>query len=55
MANLYSMFETNNDEKDVITINHPSVTIHVKQDTSIDLKNYISNARVLVQYLGEQI
>lgn len=43
----------NNDKKDVITINHPSVTIRVEQDTNIELRNYTSATKIVIEYLGD--
>lgn len=43
----------NNGEKDVITISHPSVTIRVKRNTNIELRNYTSATKIVIEYLGE--
>lgn len=42
MTNLYSMLETNTDE-----------TVHLNKNIQAELKNYASDARAFVQYLGE--
>ena len=43
----------NNGEKDSITLNDHKVTINLKKDIKAELKNYTKDARLVVQYLGE--
>lgn len=43
----------NNGEKDSITLNNHKKTVHLNKNIQAELKNYTSDARVFVQYLGE--
>ena len=43
----------NNGEKDSITLNNHKVTIHLDKDVKAELQNFTSEAKVVVQYLGE--
>ena len=43
----------NNGEKDSITLNDHKVTIYLKKDIKAELKNYTKDAKLVIQYLGE--
>lgn len=43
----------NNNEKETLTLNNHKVTINLKKDIKAELKNYTEDARVFIQYLGE--
>lgn len=43
----------NNGEKESLTLNDHKITVHLNKNIQAELKNYTSDARVFVQYLGE--
>lgn len=43
----------NNCEKESLTLNDHKITVHLNKNIQAELKNYTSDARVFVQYLGE--
>ena len=42
-----------NGEKESLTLNDHKITVHLNKNIQAELKNYTSDARVFVQYLGE--
>ncbi len=53
MTNLYSMIETNNGEKETVTLNNHKITVHLNKNIQAELKNYTNYARVFIQYFGD--
>lgn len=43
----------NNGKKESLTLNDHKKTVHLNKNIQAELKNYTSDARVFVQYLGE--
>ena len=43
----------NNGEKESLTLNDHKITVHLNKNIQAELKNYTKDARVVVQYFGE--